>query len=408
MNPQAAIRSAVELVPNWYFAEAGPHRRKLTAGGETVEFFSHRGLTTRLSALFERIVADLPALIRQAEGLPELLAVDFIQEHFAVFWLSLAAPAVKWRKLLDYMREMGERTYENERVSCNLVISEGAGAGDVTLPSVQKFFDPLATSLQSYIRVNPDIEFVSYEEIPWQSVGDTARYKFYPEFLQPVASRLRPGEVSVHRTHRGDVIVMTGHSLVAAKRKGRWKLYDVETLKNFIVDAIVKTLNGDQNRDYYVGANLFEVLFDLSFKRHGALLVYDPGRRLVDHVVNRGSLLVDGGAEADDARRMLMPSVVDIAMGRRESVSRKKRLFLELASMDGAVVFTPGQITAFGAMIETHPDAKRESGARGTAARSAYYWGGLPIKISSDGEISIHFTSKGARGVECEAKLEFL
>ena len=76
--------------------------------------------------------------------------------------------------------------------------------------------------------------------------------------------------------------------------------------------------------------------------------------------------------------------------------------------MDGAVIFNQARILAFGAMIEPHAKANSETGARTTAARSAYYWGGHPSKISSDGEISIYFESDDGKGGTCDAQLEFL
>jgi DisA bacterial checkpoint controller nucleotide-binding len=350
----------------------------------------------------------LPSLLGVAADLPDLIAVEYIQEHFAKLWLSIDAPEVRWGQLFNYMREMAERTYENERVTCNLLICRGEGRGDITGPHIQKILDPLATSMQVFIRINPGLEFVGYEEIPWASISDTEQYKFYPEFLRPIACKLNQDEYSVHLTNRGDLIIMEDGALIAAKRKGRWKVYDGATFKNSIVDAISDTVGGNRPRDYRVGANLFEILFDLSFKRHGALLVYDPHLRVIEHINNKGSLITDDGAHADSAHMMLMDSVRNIPMGNREQSNRKKRLFLELASMDGAVVFTPTRILAFGAMIKTHDNAEYETGARSTAARSAYYWGGCPIKISADGEITIFFKSMGRDGESCQAKLEFL
>ena len=63
------------------------------------------------------------------------------------------------------------------------------------------------------------MNFVGYEEIPWQSVKDTDKYKFSPEFLQPIWSMLKDGEYSVHQTNRGDLIILNSAGLVAAKRK---------------------------------------------------------------------------------------------------------------------------------------------------------------------------------------------
>jgi hypothetical protein len=77
------------------------------------------------------------------------------------------------------------------------------------------------------------------------------------------------------------------------------------------------------------------------------------------------------------------------------------------SSLDGALLFTGREILAVGAMIGTHAKAQQDIGARSTAARSALYWGGFPVKISADGEILIHFMSLASTGAKSEATLEF-
>lgn len=406
MDVQTALRTVISLVPNWYVADCGPFKHILRAGEETVEFFSHRRLTPELNDLITHAREDLPRLLSVAVNLPSVTAVNYIQEHFAKVWLRLRSPDINWEKLLDYLSAVSDRTYENQRVSYNFVIGEGEGSLSITDGRIQKIFDPLATSMHTFIKLNKDIEFAGYEEIRWEEIKDTQEYKFYPEFLQPIAGNLRPSEYSVHQTLRGDLVIMNAAGMVAAKRKGRWKLYDVNTFKNSIVDAIVDTVEGTRTQDYRVGCNLFEIMFDLSFKRHGALLVYDPNRRVLERVRNRGSIIA--GQEADQAHSLLAPVIRGIQMCSRPHHSRKKRLLLEIASMDGAVLFTPTEVLAFGAMIDQHENAGNETGARSTAARSALYWGGLPIKVSADGEISIYFRSYGRPGGSCEAQLEFL
>lgn len=406
MDAQTALRTVISLVPNWYVADCGPFKHTLGVGDQTAEFFSHRRPTPELNELIKRAKADLPRLLGISENLPSVVAMNYVQEHFAKVWLKLRAPNIAWERLLDYLSTVSERTYENQRVSYNFVISEGERSMSVTDARIQKIFDPLATSMHTFIRLNKEVEFAGYQEIRWEEIKDTQEYKFYPEFLQPIAGNLKAGEFSVHQTLRGDLIIMDKAGMVAAKRKGRWKLYDVNTFKNSIIDAISDTVRGARTQDYRVGCNLFEIMFDLSFKRHGALLVYDPNKQVLQRVRNRGSVIT--GKEADEAHSLLAPTIRSIQMCSKPHHSRKKRLLLEIASMDGAVLFTPTEVLAFGAMIDQHEKAGTETGARGTAARSVLYWGGLPIKVSADGEITIYFRSYGRPSGTCEARLEFL
>lgn len=408
MDENVALSAVINLVPNWYLADVGMYEHRLSVSGIEAKFFSHRALTKRLRILLETMQEELSVVIKAAEPLSKATAISFIQEYFAKSWLKLVEPDINWEKLIDYLNELSERTYENQRVSYNFMICEGAGYDGLTKPEIQKIFDPLATSMHTFMRVNRDIEFLGFEEICWDNVKDTEGYKLHPEFLQPIASNTKSGEYSVHQTGRGDLIIITPQGLIAAKRKGRWKIYDVNSFKIEIVNSIIETLNGNRVRDYRVGCNLFEVMFDLSFKRHGALLVYDPDRKVVQRIINKGSIITSDNPEPDQARFMLKQSIRDIRMGDIPYHARKKRLLLEIASIDGAVLFTNNEILSFGSMIATHEDAKAEVGARSTAARSALYWGGLPIKVSADGEISIYFKSFDQLNKSCEAKFEFL
>jgi hypothetical protein len=399
MNELDALKAVIGMVPHWYEAEFGPVSHTLSLGNETLKFFTHRALTPQSHQLLKSAEEKLPTLYDFVKRLPLGKAVEVLQERFARIWLSQVTGAIRWARLFEYLDDVNQRTYENQKVTCNFIISAGQGTVDVTSRDIQKIIDPLATSLHTFIRVDHDLRFLEYGRVDWGGVRETKYYKFNPEFLQPVASLLGRDDYSVHLMGKGDLVVMNKSGLLAAKRKGRWKLYDVYTFKNTLAHIV---------GHYRVGCNIFEVLFDLSFKRHGALLVYDPEKKVVNHVVNKGSVIAGAGAAPDAARAMLQPSVEGIAMGAHEYEDRAKRLFLELASIDGAVIFTAAGLLAFGAIIETHPEASSEAGARSTAALSSYHWGGVPFKISSDGEIAVYFESSDRKRNSCFAKLEFL
>jgi hypothetical protein len=218
MDVQTALKTIISLVPNWYTAETGPFRHAINVSDEEVEFYSHRRLTPELRELRERVQADLPRLLNVADNLPSVAATNFIQEHFAKVWLGLRGPGVRWDTLLDYLSVVSERTYENQRVSYNFIIGDGDGTLSITDERIQKIFDPLATSMHTFIRLTRGVEFAGYDEVRWGDITDTYEYKFYPEFLQPIASSLGAGEYSVHQTLRGDLIIMNKFGMIAAKR----------------------------------------------------------------------------------------------------------------------------------------------------------------------------------------------
>jgi len=107
----------------------------------------------------------------------------------------------------------------------------------------------------------------------------------------------------------------------------------------------------------------------------------------------------------DAARAMLSPVIRDIRLGRTDRLVRKKYLFLEIAGLDGAVIFDGDELLAVGAMIKQHPNLGSYLGARTIATQSAYRYGGTPVKISADGDIQILFKSSDNEGRSSDAEL---
>jgi hypothetical protein len=223
--------------------------------------------------------------------------------------------------------------------------------------------------------------------------------------LHPIHGIMGEGDLSAHLTAQGDIIVMNKAGLLAARRKRRWKLYEVGTFQ----DSFSYCLGNE-----FVGANLFEVVFDLSFRRQGALLIYDPEHLIRDRILNPESIVFSGWKKEGEfdcgdcsGQSLIGGSIEDIVIGRSLGSLKRKRRLIEMVCIDGAVVFDDDRLLAVGALIRTHPNAGNQLGARATAARSAYLWGAHPIKVSSDGDVTLYFKSSGTDG-ECDAVMQFL
>ena len=143
------------------------------------------------------------------------------------------------------------------------------------------------------------------------------------------------------------------------------------------------------------------------------MLIYDPKHKIRGHILNRESIVFSGWRSdvsvettAESGQAVIAPSLRDLAIGRDAEALRRKIRLIELANVDGALVFDDDQLLAAGAIIESHPDAGDQLGARTTAARSAYLWGTCPVNVSSDGDVTVYFKSKGD-GEECDAVMQF-
>jgi hypothetical protein len=286
-------------------------------------------------------------------------------------------------------------------VALTLLIQAGAGQGDVTQPHLQKFFDRLAASpfTFTYLAVDRELRLIRYGSADWSQVNNAASYRFYPEFLHPIQSVMSDADLAAHLTPRGDLILLNKQGLLATKRKRKWRIYDPESFEHGLACCL-------GHRD--AAANLLEVLFDLSFRRQGALLIFDPDQQVLERILNPESILPDRrGRPIQPAARpcgqaLIAESIAEIAIGGPAGSLKKKRQLIELASIDGALVFNADRLLAVGALIRTHPDAGSHLGARATAARSAYLWGARPIQVSADGDVTVHFAS-AADGERCDA-----
>ena len=385
----------IAMVPQWYVAKGGPNPYEL--GGSERAFHSVRPLTPKLGELRRWMNSNFSRWVNELPQTPSPSSYASITEEIALYWLNQHG-SVSWDRLVVHLAEAKLRTHENAPVSRNVVISPKAiGQEAITERGIQKWLDGLASS-HTFFRVDGALRYLDYDEIALDDVKAVQEYKFHPDFLHPFHGKLTSGDFSAHLTNRGDIVVMDEHGLLAANRRGRWYVYDVQTFKNFL---------GDILGGYRLGCNIFDVVLDLSYRRHGALLVYDKHGGVLKAVTNKTSIVHPAGT-ADKLRAMLSSAVGRVSLSEHSFQKRKKRILLEIASMDGAVIFDDRQILAFGAIVRPHDDVESFQGTRTTAAHSAYLWGGTAIKVSADGDITAFFDSEDGNGTRHGARTDFL
>jgi hypothetical protein len=399
-------REIIRLVPHWYEAECGPEKYSIPIESYTAHFYNHSTLSPNLSEWLARICSrteDLP-LDRFLEYAG---AMDVLTESFATEWLRMQSGEPDWVRLIKYLESVSRRTSENLPVPLTLMVRPGAGIGDITQAHLQKFFDRLASSPYSftYLAVDADLRLMNYGSLEWSQVNNATSHRFYPEFLHPIHGVMDETDLVAHLTPHGDLVIMDKAGVLATKRKKKWKLYDTRCFKNSLAYCL-------GNRD--VAANLIEVVFDLSFRRQGALLIYDPEHRILERILNPESIMSplwqrNGNALQNRAcgQVLIKSSIEDIAIGKKIGSIKRKRQLIELACIDGAIVFDDAHLLAVGALIRSHPDVGSHLGARITAARSAYLWGAHPIAVSSDGDVAVHFQSR-SDDEQCDAVMNFL
>lgn len=396
----------INMIPHWYRCEEFGARNWFDCAGAKVPYGSRTPPTPALKMLKDYMQDNLEKWDLLISGASLLGTVETVQERIVIRWLEYWYEHVQWLPLLDYLRSAAHRTYENQPVTLNLILSEGTGSENVTADKHQKLLDPLSTSPHALFRISNRLSFLGYEEVsPWPEEQHSA--VLCPSFLLPIVSRLTDGEISVHQTSRGDLLIMNRLGLLASRRRGHWTVYEPQNLSR----AFSLTLEDFQHGASKLGKNLLQLALNLSYRRHGALLVFDPQHNILDsHLTNTESNLISKSHRVN-IYSLVGGAVRAIEMEDGGFANRGSVRTLELASMDGALIFDELSILAFGAMIESHRSAGAHAGARTTAAYSARKWGGLPIKVSADGDISILFSerrSHSGRELTVEHELSFL
>ena len=169
---------------------------------------------------------------------------------------------------------------------------------------------------------------MNYGSVEWSHVNNATSCKFYPEFLHPIHSVMDDTDLVAHLTPHGELVIMDKAGILATKRKKKWKIYDVRQFKSSLAYCL-----GSRE----VAANLIEVVFDLSFKRQGALLIYDPEHRILEHILNPVSILNPASVAAPPWKRnghavpnrpcgqaLIGSSIEDIAIGKRTGSIREE------------------------------------------------------------------------------------
>ena len=326
-----------------------------------------------------------------AASLPEVVTIrdlSSVRREVVIAWLRQHDHEVEWERLFAWADNLEFRTSENRAVTLNLILSPGIGGTDITEVSLQKGLDSIATSGQVFLEVDKQLRFLDYRQITREDICQLPALAFNPEFLDPFVTVLGPGQWSFHITETGDTIVLDRGGLMASCRKGRWAVYDREALT-----AAASSIFGGTN----MATNTLLCALDLSYRRKGALLVFDPDHRVVDHLVECACRLADPDRPPSGIHALLGPRASSIKMGATAEGEHQRKLLLELATLDGAVLFDRSSVLAFGGILHMHDSARGHLGARTTAAYSAYHWGGVPVLISADGEMTIVFTSVDPR-----------
>ena len=401
---QLVLTAVLDTLPQFFSSERGVICRKFKLGNYKVVRGAFCEISEELSVYFDECIQTC---VRITDGIPDkapnIMHYRFLQQICATIWLEKQTGIDTWGKIFDYFYRIRDRTIENFPVSKSFIVSnepkpEQHRTIDFFDPDSYRIMDWLTTSVYTFFKVTSELEFLSYESILPSKIRNFSS-NYIPDFLWPMASQVSIHEaqsklVLVEGNSRGDIIISGKKNIIASRVKGQWSVYDYPTLANSIANCLKYGLNLDVGIELkYLSRVLFRLLFDISFRRHGGLIVID---RSLSHFKKYST---QGVFRNDDSTYSKLIPEQSIAEANPDVTAIKK--ILEISSIDGATFISlDGLVQGFGAIIAPHSDIKELSGSRTIAAKSAARYGSVSFKISSDGEVIAHFQIQSHTGNE--------
>ena len=189
------------------------------------------------------------------------------------------------------------------------------------------------------------------------------------------------------------------------KRNLKWLNLSYETFRNMVESKAKKKCIPES-----LVKQIYASVLDVSFAHTGGIIAVvsdisklmpasNPVLNICDNLLDERSLSeIDDEMRYSKTYRSLSPSELQKRMLKRKAllslVSRRKffdldrKLRTELISMDGACILNyEGDVCAVGAIIRN--DSGSSGGGRSAAAKKLSKYGGLAVKISTDGYIEL-------------------
>lgn len=392
MKKSSISRLIFDTVPQIYEAESGPHPVDLGIAGDDSRVFSTLPLSDDLKTYLAKAASIWEDLRPMTDGeVTQLIERDWIQQKFAVVWLEMKTGISSWSIIIDYFRRLSQRTVENRQITKTVVIEPGEraqGSASLADESYFKVFDWLGTTPVTYFQVDEGLGIKALEAVSLTDIKDLQGYRFYPDRLHPIISSLKdPKSIVVHLSRDRAVLIASREGVLASKRPGEsWIIYDKDHLIGSVAEVMKRQLNGrtpHSENPVCVACSLFQILFDISMKRQGGLIILDHADNLSRYVVK--------GIERD-VHSPLYRIFTHSPFNGLEFTIPEVRKLVELSSVDGALILDlQGNLVQVGSMVVSHPSALNHFGTRDAAGFSAAKFGATSFKISADGAVNMFF-----------------
>lgn len=317
-------------------------------------------------------------------------------------------------RLIHILEKWSVQTYEGNKVTFGFIYNPRSESHfeDDEYGNWLKFLDDdyaatLTDCIHSVIQLDKNCNFAGYISVTEND--EVEHYHLSPllpyRFARIVEKHVVGSCVGVFLLSNGDILISKKRAVCLIKRNLKWLNLSYETFRNMIESKV------KQGR---VQSSLIEQIYasvlDVSFAHTGGIIavvsdisklmpVSNPVLNICDNLLDKRELSIieyemktsknyKSLSSTEIKKRILKRKVILSLVSGRQFVALDRKLRAELISMDGACILDfEGNVCAAGAIIRN--DSGSSGGGRSAAAKKLSKYGGLAVKISTDGYIEL-------------------
>lgn len=317
-------------------------------------------------------------------------------------------------RLIQILEKWSVQTYEGNKVTFGFIYNpraESHFADDEYGTWLNFLNDDYAATLtdciHSVIQLDKNCNFAGYisvtenDEVESYHLSPLLPYRFARIIEKYVVGSC----VGVFLLNNGDFLISKKRAVCLIKRNLKWLNLSYETFHNMI-DSKVKKGNVPDT----LIEQIYASVLDVSFAHTGGIIavvsdiaklmpVSNPVLNICDNLLDKrepskieeemkSSKNYKGLSPTEIRKRILKRKVLLSLVSGRKFVALDRKLRAELISMDGACILDyEGNVCAAGAIIRN--DSGSSGGGRSAAAKKLSKYGGIAVKISTDGYIEL-------------------
>lgn len=317
-------------------------------------------------------------------------------------------------RLIQILEQWSVQTYEGNHVTFGFVYDPKAkssfstdGYGNWLDFLKDDYAATLTDCIHSVIKLDENCDFVEYLSI---TEGNTVEeYDLSPllpyRFARIIEKYVKGSCVGVFLLSNGDILISKNGAVRLIKRNLKWLNLSYETFLNMVESKVKRRKISEK-----LIKQIYASVLDVSFSHTGGIIavVSDISKLTTKtaSVLNMCDNLLDNHnpSEIEDymralsgkkrlppteiKKRMLKRKTIRSLVGGKKFSALDRKLRTELISMDGACILNfDGDICAVGAIICN--DSGSSGGGRSAAAKKLSKYGGVAVKISTDGYIEL-------------------